>query len=850
MVLLETYRLIIVGAGPAGLSAAARAAEIDRTENRATPSYLLLEGSAACAKTIQRYQKGKHVMAEPGFLDLRSDLRFAAGKREEILTRWQEDAGRLALNVRFNTAVQRITGTKGDFLVEVGAGAPLHAEAIVVAIGLEGNPRRIGVPGEESSGVQYQLDDPKAYLDEAILVVGAGDAAIENALALSEQNDVWIVNRGNEFSRAKDKNLSDVLAAINDRESRLDCFYETRIKQITARPGQSPPLAVVLDTPAGEKSLDCHRIIARLGADPPRRFVESIGIRFPNARPDAIPELTARYESNVPGVFVVGSLAGYPLIKQAMNQGYDVVEFIRGSDIKPADFPLLESQLCGLPFEQDPDALLVRFKEKIPMFRALNALAFRELVIESEIHVAYASEGEFRDAGAKVAARAAQNAGQGKHPRITRVTREGEVIYRPGEFGTSFFTIVSGEVTLEPEKDFGVPTQLHQGEFFGEMSLLSGRPRTERAVAGPACILVETPRRTMLKLMNSNEDVRKGIDWVFVVRELRRHFAPHATLAELRDIADDLQVRRYKAGEIVFSEGDEADGLFIVRSGGLTLTRRHEKGPPLLVAQIPSGELAGEMAVMGDRARRETATATLASELIELKRPAFLKLAARKDARVEALQTAVSHRLTDNARMQARPEIGSFMNFMMAEGLGEATDVLIIDESLCIGCDNCEKACAETHGGIKRLDRKAGATFAQIHIPLACRHCEQPHCMKDCPPNALHRSVTGEVFIDDTCIGCGNCESNCPYGVIRMEYEAPKKPGLIAWLLTGMGPGPGEEPGYHPTQAAKDKGKKAMKCDACVDVTNGPACVKACPTGAAIRIGPDRFLDLVEERRR
>ncbi|HTV96481.1 MAG TPA: cyclic nucleotide-binding domain-containing protein [Steroidobacteraceae bacterium] len=849
---------MIVGAGPAGLSAAARAAELDRARNCTSPSYLLLEGSPAHAKTIQRYQKGKHVMAEPGFLDLRSDLRFKAGKREEILANWLEDFTRLGVNVRYGAEVRKISGQRGDFLIET-AREQLRAQSVVLAIGLEGNPRKIGVPGEELGAVQYQLDDPKEYLDETILVVGAGDAAIENALALAEQNDVWIVNRGKEFSRAKDKNLADVLAAVNDSQSRLDALYESRVKQITRRPdaaapgasasGASAPFLVVLDTPAGERSFECHRIIARLGADPPRRFVESIGIRFPNARPDAIPELSARYESNVPGVFVVGSLAGYPLIKQAMNQGYDVVELIQGNTIKPADFPLLESQLRGLPFDLDPDALLARFKEKIPMFGALNPLAFRELVIESEVHVAYASEPEVKEAQAKVDALAARNAAAGKRPRTTHVLREGELIYSPGEFGTSFFTIVSGEVLLEPAPDLGVPTQLHQGEFFGEMSLLSGRPRTERAIAGAACILVETPRRTMVKLMNSNEDVRKGIDWIFIVRELQRHFAPRATLAELRDIAADLKVRRYKAGEIVFSEGENGDGLYIVRSGGLTLTRKRDAAPPLLVAQIPSGQLAGEMALMGDPVRRETATATVASELVEIKRPGFLQLVQRDEARRNALQTAVSHRVTDSARMQVRPEAGSLMNFMMREGLGEATDVLIIDEALCIGCDNCEKACAETHGGIKRLDRKAGATFANVHIPTACRHCEQPHCMKDCPPNALRRSVTGEVFVDDTCIGCGNCQSNCPYGVIRMEYEAPKKPSLLSWLLAGIGPGPGEELEYHPTPAAKDKGKKAMKCDACIGVESGPACVKACPTGAAIRIGPEQFIDLIEERR-
>jgi Fe-S-cluster-containing hydrogenase component 2 len=185
----------------------------------------------------------------------------------------------------------------------------------------------------------------------------------------------------------------------------------------------------------------------------------------------------------------------------------------------------------------------------------------------------------------------------------------------------------------------------------------------------------------------------------------------------------------------------------------------------------------------------------------------------------------------------------------MDEGLGEATNVLIIDEALCVGCDNCEKACAETHGGISRLDRAAGASFAHVHIPISCRHCEQPHCMKDCPPNAIRRSPSGEVYIDDSCIGCGNCQKNCPYDVIRMEYAAPKKPGLLQWLLMGRGSGPGEESDYEPTAAAQTRGKKAVKCDACLGVKNGPACVKACPTGAAMRIGPERYVDLVEESR-
>jgi Fe-S-cluster-containing hydrogenase component 2/CRP-like cAMP-binding protein/thioredoxin reductase len=847
---LNSYRIAIIGAGPAGMSAAARAARLDAQAGAAAPTHVLLEGFELHAKTIQRYQKGKHVMAEPGFLDLRSDMSFAAGSREEILGKWQSELDATGVNIRFGSEVTGISGGKGNFSIALAGGQTIAAEAVVLAIGLEGNPRKLGVSGENLAQVQYQLDDPKAFRDETIIVVGAGDAAIENALALSEQNDVWILNRRDEFSRAKEGNLNAILAAISDPEHRLRCRYSTSVSGVREGGDGEPPLVMTMDTPDGEVTQPCHRVIARLGAIPPRRFVESCGIEFPNEKRDAIPELSRHYESNVPGLYVIGSLAGYPLIKQAMNQGHDVVEFINGNFIQPADHPLLEYQFQGLPYEREVDDLVERFQSLIPMFRELNALAFRELVIESNVIVSYPEGPEYDEAKRREEALAKKLAGLSKSPRTTRIIREGDAIYEPGEFGTSFFTIVDGEVTIESDTEEGKRTStLSRGEFFGEMSLLSGRPRPDRAIAGAGCILVESPRRTMVKLMNSNDTVREGIEWIFVVRELQNQFAPVVSAADLRDISERVRVHSFKAGEIIFSEGERGDSLHIVRSGGVTLSRKVD-GKDVLVAEVRAGNRIGDMALMGDPTRRESARATVATETIEVGRDEFIELVRDNRDQIGKLQDAVTRQVTDSARMAVRPETGSMMQFLIGEGLGEATNVLIIDETLCVGCDNCEKACAETHNGISRLDRAAGPSFANVHIPTACRHCEQPHCMKDCPPNAIRRAESGEVYINEDCIGCGNCEQNCPYDVISMKYAAPPKPGLLQWLLFGAGSGPGEDPGYTPSEEAAKKGKKATKCDACVDLPAGPACVKACPTGAAIRIGPTQFVDLVEERRR
>ncbi|MDZ7687100.1 MAG: 4Fe-4S dicluster domain-containing protein [Gammaproteobacteria bacterium] len=154
-----------------------------------------------------------------------------------------------------------------------------------------------------------------------------------------------------------------------------------------------------------------------------------------------------------------------------------------------------------------------------------------------------------------------------------------------------------------------------------------------------------------------------------------------------------------------------------------------------------------------------------------------------------------------------------------------------------------------SHGGISRLDRKSGAAHASVQVPISCRHCEHPHCMKDCPVDAIHRALSGEVFIDDSCIGCGNCETNCPHDAIQMAPNQTRKLSLLSWVLLGLGPGPERELSESEKKSAKEQsGYKAVKCDGCMNLKGGPACVRACPTGAAIRIGPERFPELIMKR--
>ena len=98
------------------------------------------------------------------------------------------------------------------------------------------------------------------------------------------------------------------------------------------------------------------------------------------------PALSSQYESNVPGIYVIGALGGYPLIKQAMNQGYEVVEYIEGRDVKPADHDLIAEKLQEIPSEMDVDEILAEMQARIPVFAGVNALQFRELMLDSNVH--------------------------------------------------------------------------------------------------------------------------------------------------------------------------------------------------------------------------------------------------------------------------------------------------------------------------------------------------------------------------------------------------------------------------------------------------------------------------------
>ena len=534
--------------------------------------------------------------------------------------------------------------------------------------------------------------------------------------------------------------------------------------------------------------------------------------------PQHWPEISAQYESQLPGLFLIGSINGQDLIKHGLNQGYEVIEYLLGNAVEPVDEALLQDKLQPIS-GRSVDEKLSTIASQVPLFADVPKQQLRELFLVSTLY--------------DVASQ--------------------EVVFREGDYSTTFFSIVSGSVVISMAATPDKRIRLGQGEFFGEMGLLSDRPRSATVTTAAPAILLEIPRRAMLKLINSAPPVKRFIDEVYMLRALRSYLGPQLSHDQFRKVAGSADLLLFKKDEVIFYEGDPGDAFYVLRSGSVEISRKNEDGQPYVVAYMHAGQYFGEMALLSaDNRRGATVSAAAKTEVVRILRQDFLDLLTEFPELQEQIQLEMEKRRIESAVILEAPKRVEILTDFIKLGVVESTDILIIDEAKCIRCDNCESACAGTHGGHSRLDRQGGPSFAQIHIPVACRHCEGAPCLQDCPPgDAILRDAQGIVQINEsTCIGCGNCATFCPYGVISMVDIAPQPSawdwsrsipgGHFLWrLLTGKTTAATQDASGRSSSDAHRE--IAVKCDLCQDVEGGPACVRSCPTGAAIRVSPDYF---------
>ena len=261
----EVFDVLIVGAGPAGISASLRAIEHQL-------NYVTIEQDEV-GGTVAKYPRQKLVMTSPVEFPMYGKFKSTELSKEKLLAFWDKVLHRADFKIRSGEKVEDIKrGADGIFAI-VTSKAQYYSRSVVLALGRTGTPRKLGVKGEELPKVMYRLIEADHYINKKILVVGGGDSAVEAAMGLAHQkgNEVTLSYRGEQFNRIKERNSQRLQECV--RGGKLKVVLSSNVTEIRES-------SVVLEVKGtlGELANDFVWIFA--GGTPPYDFLKRVGVQF------------------------------------------------------------------------------------------------------------------------------------------------------------------------------------------------------------------------------------------------------------------------------------------------------------------------------------------------------------------------------------------------------------------------------------------------------------------------------------------------------------------------------------------------------------------------------------------
>ncbi len=261
----DVFDVCIVGAGPAGISASLRAIELKL-------HYLTLDQSEI-GGTVAKYPRQKLVMTTPVQFPLYGKFKKMALSKEEILAFWSEVGQRADFIARTNEMAEHVKKDPDGLFTVVTPKSQYKAYAVILALGRNGTPRKLGAKGEDLPKVMYRLIEAEAYNNSNILVVGGGDSAVEAALGLASQkgNKVSLSYRRERFSRIKERNEKRIEEYM--RSGKVHVLFNSNPVEIKEK-------TVILDCSGKLEEIPNDFVWIFAGGIPPNAFLEKIGVQF------------------------------------------------------------------------------------------------------------------------------------------------------------------------------------------------------------------------------------------------------------------------------------------------------------------------------------------------------------------------------------------------------------------------------------------------------------------------------------------------------------------------------------------------------------------------------------------
>jgi Fe-S-cluster-containing dehydrogenase component/CRP-like cAMP-binding protein len=469
--------------------------------------------------------------------------------------------------------------------------------------------------------------------------------------------------------------------------------------------------------------------------------------------------------------------------------------------------------------------------------------------------------------------------GNGKRvgPYVRLLTYDsGEEIMRQGEWGgNTFYIAVEGALDVfVGDKKIG---QLEPGTCFGEMALLAGieRNATVSVPADHTAVVLEVTRPALRLL-------RKLPNFGHILDETYRSHGIGRVLEDLTLVTDKPlsqalaeEVRRsarymvYGKNHTLCKEGDPIDRFILIKSGWVRRSHGapfHAASPEVVLGMDESigvdflggGNCLGTEGVSQRETWKYRASVMARTEVLEIPLDLF-----STDVNLRAELTAAFSELSTSGSalpltIEALPDLNALKaaEEEIATGIIDGTNVLVMDMDLCIRCGNCSLACHKVHGQSRLLRRgiqiERPVTIGKKRlqhalVPQVCMHCADPECLTGCPTGAIFRDPLGHVDINaQTCIGCFDCATQCPYDAISMvpRTSPPSDSGIASRLRTAFS---FKIPRPSAPEASDDL--VAIKCNLCEATPLNPpgarrkaySCEENCPTGALVRVDPIEY---------